>query len=277
VIIGEGVPSLLQGRGARGEVSLVSLAAPCTKRAFRISTVRKSVPLMEEVFAEVTRDVFFSQEEMMEQYQELIRVVPREVGLLGTILQKFYLANTYATDSVRVRPSKPLRLAPLKPSDFLVGKTLRVLKRAERPLILIGSQAVPKSSEIDALQSLLVNLGVPLFLFGDAKGLLGDDWSAISLPFLLLRLVRNSSPFFFSKCSPVVHYRGLRSSLQKCDFLLLLGMSHDYQLQFGEAVLEETFVVSVNKSKIEIMKNRLSPFYPSNLTIIVCNIPALCV
>ena len=274
MIIGEGVPSLLQGRGARGEVSLVSLAAPCTKRAFRISTVRKSVPLMEEafadaksgiwgpVFAEVTRDVFFSQEEMMEQYQELIRVVPREVGLLGTILQKFYLANTYATDSVRVRPSKPLRLAPLKPSDFLVGKTLRVLKRAERPLILIGSQAVPKSSEIDALQSLLVNLGVPLFLFGDAKGLLGDDWSAISLPFLLLRLVRNSSPFFFSKCSPVVHYRGLRSSLQKCDFLLLLGMSHDYQLQFGEAVLEETFMVSVNKSKIEIMKNRLSPFVP---------------
>jgi len=242
IIISENVPYLMKGMGVRQEVHQVNLLTRFVKYSRLVTSVRDVVPFFEEgiqnaqtgifgpVFFSVHKDVFYPQLQMIEEYRQIIKLDQKDLGFIRHTINRFYLANVYATDSVNVRAPKPLKAPHTKSVEFLVKKTLQILKRADRPLLLIGSQGMPKHTEVSELQSALVALGVPVFLFGTAKGLLGDE-------------------------SPLVHTKGFQEAVQNSDLLILAGVVQDYALHYGQYISDKTFVISINKSKLDMLLN----------------------
>jgi acetolactate synthase-1/2/3 large subunit len=119
---------------------------------------------------------------------------------------------------------------PRAPSD-IVSKTWVALAKAERPLLVIGSQAVVLSSEADALADAVAKLGIPVYLSGMARGLLGRDHT------LQMR-----------------HQR--RQALREADCVLLAGVPCDFRLDYGKQVRRSATLVAMNRSAKDARLNR---------------------
>jgi len=105
------------------------------------------------------------------------------------------------------------------------------LAKAERPLLVIGSQAVVVASQADALASAVQRLGVPVYLSGMARGLLGREHP------LLMR-----------------HQR--RDALREADCVLLAGVPCDFRLDYGKHVRRGATLIAANRSAREARLNR---------------------
>ena len=62
------------------------------------------------------------------------------------------------------------------------SRRLAALHKAERPLAVIGSQAVVQARQADALADAVARLGIPVYLSGMARGLLGPPPAADAPP-----------------------------------------------------------------------------------------------
>ena len=115
------------------------------------------------------------------------------------------------------------------PSDVQAVSAL--LAKAKRPVLVVGSQATlggPRAAE--ELGRVVSALGVPTFLGGMARGLLG----------------------------PVseVHIRQNRgAALAKADLVILAGAICDFRLGYGQALAKKSKVISINRSKASATLN----------------------
>jgi acetolactate synthase-1/2/3 large subunit len=130
-----------------------------------------------------------------------------------------------------VPPVMPAGEAPVPGLDRLVGKAAERLARAERPLVVVGSQAVPGDTDTAALVAALDALGIPVFLSGMARGLLGADHA---------RQFR--------------HQR--KAALREADVVILAGTPCDFRLDYGRQISRRAFLVGVNRSPEDLVKNR---------------------
>ena len=125
---------------------------------------------------------------------------------------------------------EPMRL---QPSARAVARAAAMIARAERPVMVIGSQACEYAAESGALADALRALDIPVFLAGMARGLLGANSA---------RQVR--------------HHR--KSALREADVVLLCGVPMDFRLDYGRHIGGGTAIVSVNRDRGELHKNRRS-------------------
>jgi acetolactate synthase-1/2/3 large subunit len=103
--------------------------------------------------------------------------------------------------------------------------------KAERPLLVIGSQALVLASQTEALARAVEQLGIPVYLSGMARGLLGRDHP------LLLR-----------------HQR--RQALRDADCVLLAGVPCDFRLDYGKHVRRSAKLIAANRSARDARLNR---------------------
>ena len=104
------------------------------------------------------------------------------------------------------------------------------LMKAERPVFLIGSQALLQTGQADALASALGKMGIPCYLSGMARGLLGPKHD------LLVR-----------------HKR--REALREADLVLLAGVPCDFRLDYGNHLSRARYL-AVNRSREDLKKNK---------------------
>ncbi len=112
-----------------------------------------------------------------------------------------------------------------------IGRAADLLARAQRPLLVIGSQAllaVERAAEIGAAVG---RLGIPVYLSGMARGLLGRD-------------------------SPVQMRHARRSALRDADCVLLAGVPCDFRLDYGRHVRRSAALVAANRSRRDARLNR---------------------
>jgi acetolactate synthase-1/2/3 large subunit len=102
---------------------------------------------------------------------------------------------------------------------------------AARPVMIIGSQAMLHPQEADRLAQAVSAIGIPAYLTGMARGLLGKSHA------LLMR-----------------HHR--KDALKKADLVLVAGMPFDFRLNYGRAIGSNAKVISVNRSKADLTLNR---------------------
>ncbi|XP_014749281.1 PREDICTED: acetolactate synthase-like protein [Sturnus vulgaris] len=105
-----------------------------------------------------------------------------------------------------------------------------LLSRAQRPLVLVGSQALLPPTPAEELCSALLSLGVPCYLGGAARGLLPPECP------LLLR-----------------HNR--REALRRADLVLLAGTVCDFRLSYGRLFGRGAAVVAVNRDRRQLLRN----------------------
>ncbi|MEM7606969.1 MAG: thiamine pyrophosphate-dependent enzyme, partial [Myxococcota bacterium] len=109
----------------------------------------------------------------------------------------------------------------------------QALRSAKRPVLVMGNQAMVNLSPSDAaeLAKDVGRLGVPTFLGGSSRGLLGTE-----------------HPIWFR------HKRS--KALREADFVLIAGFPFDFRLGYGLKINRDAHLVSVNLDKGALTKNR---------------------
>ena len=147
------------------------------------------------------------------------------------------------------------------PSDILHTKVAPQSRREGHGPV----REAKKPEELSAASELLQNARRPLALIGDeayrdkAGAHLLEFVEAASIPFAQLRLARGLLPESHELCigpgySPA--NSALRSALQECDLVLLLGHEFEFDLEFGRGVPDSAKVLQINPIRERLDFNR---------------------
>ena len=118
-----------------------------------------------------------------------------------------------------------------EPDEARVRRAAALLARAERPVLLVGSQALLSATEADALADAVRALRVPVYLSGMARGLLGAG-------------------------DPLQMRHKRKEALREADLVLLAGVPCDFRLDYGRHIGRRAVLVAANRSRAEIAQNR---------------------
>jgi acetolactate synthase-1/2/3 large subunit len=98
-------------------------------------------------------------------------------------------------------------------------------------MLVMGSQSVVDARSIDTIADAVRRLGVPTFLGGMSRGLLGAE-------------------------SPIQFRHKRAAALARCDLLLVAGFPFDFRMGYGFGISRRAKIVSINRSREELTKNR---------------------
>ncbi|HKV10388.1 MAG TPA: thiamine pyrophosphate-binding protein [Thermoanaerobaculia bacterium] len=244
VVLGGAAATLLKGRGALQDIDQLALITPHVKWAGSAKTVRELVPLLERaftvsrsgvpgpVFLECPVDLLYGQSLVSEWYG----ASSKGGGIAGAGL-RLYLkrhAKKLFAGADKHRASSPRPVRPPAPDRGDVKKATARLRKAKRPVFVLGSQTLltsPTMAEAGELAQAIESLATPVYLAGGARGLLGAGHS------LQLR-----------------HKR--KEALREADLVVLAGIPSDFRLDYGRHVSRKAFLVSVNRSEQDLLQNR---------------------
>jgi len=246
LIFGGATATLLKGRGSLQDIDQLAIMQPITKWATAVKTVADLGPTVEKalevaesgvpgpVFVEVPVDLLYAEEIVREWYM-------KESGVQGSnnlgakALELYLRGHLYRQfHAPRINLELPLpnvRLPRRQKPGQQVLDVLERLRGAERPALVIGSQAMVNVQDAEAIASAVRSLGVPTFLAGAARGLLGRQDE------LQFR-----------------HKRG--QALKQADVVIIAGFPFDFRLGYGRSISSKATLVAANLSQRELRKNR---------------------
>ena len=242
VLLGGATATALKGRGALQDINQMALFKPHVKWAKSVQKVRDLVPVLEEafkisqsgvpgpVFIECPVDLLYDETIVREWYG----VKTQGGRTLAERALKFYLnrhVNKIFVDVETVKISPRIQYSPPLPKTASIQKAAQKLARALRPVLLVGSQALLETNAMKPLVAALEYLGIPVYLSGMARGLLGKQHH------LLMR-----------------HKR--REALKEADLVILAGVPCDFRLDYGSHIRRNSYLISANRSRSDLKKNR---------------------
>ena len=241
VILGGAAPTVLKGRGALQDIDQLALFKPHVKQSIAVRRVRDLVPAMQKalfvaaegvpgpVFVECPIDILYDEELIRGWYGAAGAGSSLAAKALNLYL-KFHLDRMFAGSGeivVEEASTPPVQTA----SSSLLAKAGRALGQSANPLLVIGSQAILQADRVNEIRAAVEDLGIPVYLSGMARGLLGPDHH------LHLR-----------------HKR--RKALREADCVLLAGVPCDFRLDYGRHIRRGTTLISVNRSTRDLRMNR---------------------
>lgn len=185
VLMGGCAATLMKGRGALQDIDHMSVFKSITKWQCNVTTVRDIVPAVREalrqcqsgtpgpVFLELPLDILYQFPVVEKEF--LVRSKGNSIAqkALGWYLKNY--ANNLFHDGFKTTDYSPLKLDIPMPSSGEVSKAAHLLKNAKRPLILLGSQATLPPLPATDLQKTIEEIGIPVYLGGMSRGLLGTS------------------------------------------------------------------------------------------------------
>jgi len=242
LLLGGAAPTALQGRGALQDIDQKPLVAPHVKRVFQVRRVRDLGAGVEQalrlaadgvpgpVFVECAVDLLYD--------EALIRQWYAEAGGKGTSLAdrmlRWYL-NRHVSRMFEgaEQMAAPEVLAPTAPRapQRAVETAARALAKAQRPLLVVGSQALLAVERVPELAMAITALGIPVYLSGMARGLLGRN-------------------------HPLQMRHARRHALREADCVLLAGVPCDFRLDYGRHVRRSATLIAANRSRKDARLNR---------------------
>ena len=240
VVLGGAAPTALQGRGALQDIDQRALVAPHVKRFIRVRRVRELASAVGEAFAAagsgVPGPVFVECAVDLLYDEALIRRWYADAAgkgtALGDRLLRWYLTRHVERLFAAGGGALEVREAAVpRASEGVLRRAAAALARAERPLAVIGSQAVARAAAVQPLAEAIGRLGLPVYLSGMARGLLGRDHP------LQLR-----------------HRR--REALREADCVLLAGVPCDFRLDYGRHIRRAATLIAANRSGRDARLNR---------------------
>ena len=242
LLIGGAAPTALQGRGALQDIDQRPLVEPHVTRFMKMRRVADLGPAVAEAFAlaqsGVPGPVFIDCPVDLLYDEALVRQWYADAAGKGTTMPeqalRWYLnrhTQQMFEGSHQTALPRPRRPDTPQAGEHAHRATLAALRKSERPLLVIGSQAVVRSAEAPALAAAVQRLGIPVYLSGMARGLLGRDHA---------RQMR--------------HQR--RNALREADCVLLAGVPCDFRLDYGKHVRRSATLIAANRSSRDARLNR---------------------
>ena len=242
LLIGGAAPTALQGRGALQDIDQRALIAPHVKHVARVRKVRDLGPAVEEglrqamcgvpgpVFVECPVDLLYDEALIRQWYAD----AAGKGTSLGDRALRWYLnrhAQRMFADASQAAAARALEVDVPKADEGAVTRAAEALARAERPLLVIGSQAVMVAEHTAAIAQAVTRLGIPVYLSGMARGLLGPD-------------------------HPLQMRHARRNALREADCVLLAGVPCDFRLDYGRHVRRSATLIAANRSPADARMNR---------------------
>ncbi|MGO8996128.1 MAG: thiamine pyrophosphate-binding protein [Polyangiaceae bacterium] len=244
ILLGGATATLLRGRGALQDIDQMALVAPHVKLAIAVKKVRDLAPALSRafrvaqegvpgpVFIECPVDLLYDQKTVREMSGA--KALGATKGPQDAVLQlviRAHLARTFRGAS-RIPSHVPVPPLPPKPEARDVERAADLLRKAKRPVVLLGSQATLGGPErarrvADAIE----RLGIPTYLSGMARGLLGQR-----------------HPLFFR------HNRA--KALKEADLVILAGVPCDFRLNYGLSITRKARIIAANRSAHDVRMNR---------------------
>ena len=181
------------------------------------------------VFVECPVDLLYAEATIRQWYAE---AAGKGTSLADRLLRaslKRHVARMFAGAGERASPAREA-IVP-SPSPQSIESAAAAMARSERPLLVIGSQALAVAGAAERVAAVVSNLGVPAYLSGMGRGLLGREHP------LQLR-----------------HRR--REALRESDCVVLAGVPCDFRLDYGRHVRRSATLIAANRSASEARKNR---------------------
>jgi len=267
VVLGGAAATLLQGRGALQDIDQMALIRPHVKWAASARAVRELSPLLDRafreaqsgvpgpVFLECPIDLLYDEALVRQMYGAPAVAAPaasaaagqgagsqggqaaqQAGGGLSGLVQRLYIRRHLRRlfrPGREGRGSQGPAPAPEVPAagGAEVRRAAALLSRSERPVLVLGSQAVLETGAVSELARALEAVGAPVYLAGGARGLLGPSHP------LQLR-----------------HRR--KEALREADLVLLAGIPTDFRLDYGRHIGRRARLVMVNRNAADLHQNR---------------------
>jgi len=244
ILLGGGAATILKGRGSLQDIDQLSIMRAVCKWSTTISKVKEIVPTLEKAFAvaqegvpgpvfvECPIDTLYGEELVRSWYGAKSKETPPR-NFQERIVQwyiNYHAKNLFAgKDSVSFdapvqKPAYPAH------SSSQVDKAISKLKAANKPVMLVGSGAMMNPKKADELAAAVTKLGIPVYLSGMGRGLLGKENN------LQMR-----------------HHR--KDAIKESDLIILAGVPNDFRLDYGNHIGGRKFI-SINRSKEDLNKNK---------------------
>ncbi len=246
VIFGGAAATITRGRGSLQDIDQMSLMKPITKWATSIGTVKSLGPTVEHafevarsgqpgpVFVEVPIDLLYREDLVRDMFMKESGAANakdfagKAIGLYlkGHLYRQFHAPHVGLNLlSGRVDNQRP------RSADDQIAKVAELVSQAQRPVLVVGSQALVNDEAPATLAAAVEQLGIPTFLGGMARGLLGRH---------------NDIQFR--------HKRG--AALKTADLVIIAGFPFDFRLGYGRSITRKGTLVSANLSATALRKNR---------------------
>lgn len=243
ILLGGGAATILKGRGSLQDIDQMSLMKPNVKWAVSISKVKDIIPTLEKAFAiaqegipgpvfvECPIDTLYNEELVREWYGAKSKEEPAR-NMKERIIQ--WYINRHAKklfegkDNVQFNQPKSFSIPVHSSTD--AESAISKLKKASKPLLLVGSGAMMNPEKADELAKAVIKLGIPVYLSGMGRGLLGKENN------LQMR-----------------HKR--KEAIKEADLIILAGVPNDFRLDYGNHIGHRPFI-SINRSKEDLTKNK---------------------
>ncbi len=241
VILGGAAPTILKGKGALQDIDQMKLMQPHVKFAKAVRRVSDLGPVLERaffiaqqgvpgpVFIECPIDLLYAESIIRGWYGQATPTGNSITAKVQRAYLDFHLRRQFAVGRKQAATAQTVSIEAA-PRDQL-GKVVDAIRGAQSPLLVIGSQAMLEADKAHELASAVSKLGIPVYLSGMARGLLGRNHK------LHLR-----------------HKR--RLALRESDCVILAGVPCDFRLDYGAHIPRRSTFISVNRSRSDMTMNR---------------------
>ena len=242
LLLGGAAPTALQGRGALQDIDQKPLIAPHVKRVFQVRRVRDLDVAVEQalrlaadgvpgpVFVECAVDLLYDGALVRQWYAD----AAGKGRSFADNLLRWYLnqhaARMLAGSEYMSAPQVRAAAIPQAPQRVVLAAA-QALAQAHRPLLVVGSQALLAVERVPEIAAAVASLGIPVYLSGMARGLLGRD-------------------------HPLQMRHARRDALREADCVLLAGVPCDFRLDYGRHVRRSAKLIAANRSPADARLNR---------------------
>lgn len=242
LLLGGAAATLLKGRGALQDIDHMSLVAPIVKWADSVTKLRdlpeKLRTAMEKaragvpgpVFLEIPIDLLYDESVVREWTQQSL---PKSHSVASKAMRWYverHLENQFrgGAEGDLSGPNEP-EMLPL--DDKRLARVAGILESAKRPVLVASNQVLNQPGLAEETAAAIRLLGIPTWLTGGARGLLGRH-------------------------DPIQFRHKRKEALKEADVVILAGVPHDFRLGYGRQVSSKARVISVNLSFDELTRNR---------------------
>ncbi len=247
IIIGGATPTILQGRGALQDIDQLAIMKPITKWATSVRTYNSLAPTIDKavriategvpgpVFIEIPVDLLYNKDIVKGWYIEEAGLKNAK-GLTAKALGVYvnaHLKRQFDAPHIGFDMPNPVRSVVESDINKKALEVAELVRGAKRPALVIGSQALVNytQAQAESLARAVESLGIPTFLGGMARGLLGAESD--------------------------IQFRHKRSAaLKTADVVIIAGFPFDFRLGYGQKINRKATLVSINLGIKDLYKNR---------------------
>lgn len=242
IILGGAAPTILKGKGALQDIDQMALIRPHVKYAKSVRRVSEFVPVLEQafcsarsgvpgpVFVECPIDLLYPEPMIRGWYAQ---GAPAGSSLTARSIRtylNFHLKRQFSSRHEKAA-SVPASSPTGQPGRNKIAAVKRALAAAKKPLLLIGSQSMLLTRDVGSMVQAVEKLGIPVYLSGMARGLLGKHHA--------------------------LHMRHKRRlALKAADCVILAGVPCDFRLEYGSHISRRATLIAINRSRQDLKMNR---------------------